>query len=416
MNKKEIRTFLEGKCGTIDCSRDKELGLLDSLVRGEWDRVPTVGIGGDLSVRDQINSLVDAIHWCRIRYPGEPVLRFVIGKGDPKDPENDHTEKVKEAFATLMAARHADSKPSLKFMLDEEDWSPRVGPTFETDSGNEEDSPKRWMGFLTDRSKKKPELVTMLSNEVKGLPFSWHLGVSAKYWSGRVEGVEVCRVSSSSRSSGLGKIRFHDDGKRRLSKAGREIARLFKDVPPKFSTAHVEMVAKAIRGVVDSRQKRQLKALVVYQPEHRFEARILRGGIHIPAGNRPGAERLKLTFEDRPFQFPAQWFTGDKARYVDILMKEGNVPWVVELKYRTKWDGGYFRHAISQAVLYREFIRKCRAVHGFLQNEKLDPGACKALVAFPKPEDYEPEKMESLRKLAEEFDVEVVLRGDVANL
>ena len=412
MNTKAIRAFLEGVCGKVDCSRDKELGLLESLARGEWDGVPTVGIGGDLSIRDQISSLVDAIHWYRWyreRHPGASVLRFVIGEGN-------HTKQVLEALSTLMAARHADSKPSLEFMLDGRVTRLRACPTFDTNDAdaNSKDSPRQWMQLIKDRFEKKaePELVTALSNEAKGLPFSWHLGVSAKYWSGRVEGVEVCCVSSS---SGLGRIRFRDDGKRRLSEAGKEIARLFKDVPPKFNRSHVEMVAEAIRGVVDSRQNRQLKELVVYQPEHRFEALVLRGEIHIPAGNRPGADWLKLAFEDRPFQFPAQWFTNDKARYVDILMKEGNVPWVVELKYRTKWDGGYFRHAISQAVLYRQFIRKAPAVRKFLQDEMgLEVAECKTLVAFPKTQDLDSEQLKSLRELAADFDVEVVPIDDVS--
>ena len=313
MNKKEIRAFLEERCGKIDCSRDKELGLLESLARGKWDGVPTVGIGGDLGVRDQISSLVDAIHWCHMRHPRESVLRFVIGKGNPKDPKGDHTTEVLEAFATLIAARSPDSKPSLEFMLDGRVTRLRACPTFDTNDAdaNSKDSPRQWMQLIKDRFEKKaePELVTALSNEAKGLPFSWHLGVSAKYWSGRVEGVEVCRVYPSSE---LGRIRFRNDGKRRLSKAGKEIARLFKGVPPKFNRSHVGVVAEAIRGVVESRQNGKLKELVDYQPEHRLEARILRGEIHIPAGNRPGAAWLKLAFEDRPFQFPAQWFTNDK--------------------------------------------------------------------------------------------------------
>ncbi len=39
-------------------------------------------------------------------------------------------------------------------------------------------------------------------------------------------------------------------------------------------------------------------------------------------------------------------------------MRQGSVPWAVEMKVRGGGGvGGYYRHAVGQAVLYRQFIR-----------------------------------------------------------
>ena len=176
-----------------------------------------------------------------------------------------------------------------------------------------------------------------------------------------------------------------------------------------INESNVKLVAEAIGRIVKSRQVGKLRELD-YQPEHFYESLILRGEIAIPAGDHAGAALLEPVFGNRPFQFPAKWYTGDKPRYVDILMREGNIPWVVELKYAKGWHGYWrcFRHAISQAVLYREFIRKTPAVRNLLQRKKgLDATACKALVAFPESKSSDPNQIGQLRELAADFDVEV---------
>lgn len=393
MNTKDIQGFLENVCGKVDCTRDVELDLLESLVRGEWDGIPTVGVGGELSAKAQISSLVDAIHWCRQKHPSASVLRFVIGKGD-------HSDEVLEALATLIAARHPESVPTLEFMLDGEATSLPVRPNFDTKNA------KRWMEFLEKRFKKEaPKLVTRLSEAVDNPSFRWYLGVSAKYWSGRVEGLEVCIVDPDCEKGWMRDFCNGRNGNRSI--AGEEVAGLLEGAPKEFDNSQVKSVAAAILSVVEARQNK--KSIRNYQPEHWFESRILRGEIPIPAGNRPGAGSLKHVFEKTPFQFPAQWHMKDEARYIDILMCEGNVPWVVELKYGKKWRGQYYRHAISQGVLYREFIKRAPAVQEFFKNKmRLDAAACKAIVVFPNPAPECQRHLDGLRELAAEFDIEVV--------
>lgn len=395
MNADAIWALLKDVPKDIKDRRDHKLDLLPSLARGKWKGVPTAGIGGEHRVEVQISSLIDAILWCRAQFPEEPVIRFIIGDGPDR-------EKVFQALATLRSARRPDSKPSLKFLLDNNPTSLPPCPSFENDK-----QVIRWMDSIRKRMKddEEPKLLRALSDEVGDPSFRWYRGVGANYWSGRVEGVEVCRVD---RRKKPGHLRFV--GARKLSKAGEVAARILKRAPKDFAESDVKLVAEVILEIAESRRKGDLKKLN-YQPEHFYEALILRGKIPIPADKHAGDALLEPVFRNRPFQFPAKWHKKDKPRYVDILMREGNVPWVVELKYAKYWDGywRHFRHAIGQAVLYREFIKKVPAVYDLLQSELgLDATLCKAIVALACPKPSDEGQLDRLRELAADFDVEVV--------
>ena len=85
----------------------------------------------------------------------------------------------------------------------------------------------------------------------------------------------------------------------------------------------------------------------------KFDMRVPRGGVPV----RVGDVVLEPIVGDAPFQFPTLWSTRGRPRYVDVLMRDGAVPYVVELKVGTASVGQYYRHAITRAALYREFIR-----------------------------------------------------------
>ena len=137
-----------------------------------------------------------------------------------------------------------------------------------------------------------------------------------------------------------------------------------------------------------------------------------------------GAEEVKVesgvletVSRQYPFQFPTLWAPGGKARYLDALMRSGNVPWAVELKEpKGSSMGQGYRHAVTQAVLYREFIIRAEDVHPWFNSLSLNAELCKAAVAFPKMEAYDnPRKHQRLRmlfqqhqKVAGAFGVEIV--------
>jgi len=115
-----------------------------------------------------------------------------------------------------------------------------------------------------------------------------------------------------------------------------------------------------------------------------------------------------------PFQLPTLWAPQGRARFLDALMHLGNLPWAVELKEPegSKRGQGY-RHGITQAVLYREFIRRAKELHSWFERQSLDASQCRAAIAFPKMESNQ-KQQELLRhhqEVARAFGVEVIEIG-----
>jgi hypothetical protein len=398
MDSDKIREYFVKE--NVEFEPERKKGPLRLLIRGRGEYGPLVGIRANPSAEMQISVIVDSIHWCLTRYHTDSALRILINEDELKGG-------VLEALATLIAARRPSSKLELKFMPDGKPKDPPNPPTFENDRQIE-----KWMESIGKRLRNEstPDLVRALSDKMEDPSFRWYLGVVANYWSGRVEGLEVCRFDLRRQCGSL------DVGLRRLkegtSKARAIATKKLQALPDCFGISEVGKVAQTLRQISESRQKGGLKK-EDYQPEHFYESRILREAIPIYPESLRGAS-LGVVFKGRPFQFPAKWWHSEhRARYIDILMRDGNVPWVVELKYANRWDEGrdqYFRHAISQAVLYRGFIKKAPAVRIlFKQSElNLDATRCRALVALACPEPRGEELFRRLKNLAGDFNVEVV--------
>ena len=85
-------------------------------------------------------------------------------------------------------------------------------------------------------------------------------------------------------------------------------------------------------------------------------------------------------------QFPTRWgFTdGNAARYLDAMLRDGNIPWAVEMKVQGGGGvGQYYRHAIGQAVLYRHFIRSAAPLDPWFAARGLRRTECQAAVVIP---------------------------------
>ncbi len=92
-------------------------------------------------------------------------------------------------------------------------------------------------------------------------------------------------------------------------------------------------------------------------------------------------------------------------------MCDGSTPWVVELKDLRGGIGRYLRHAVTQAVLYRHFVRGASGLHPWLEERDvpLVPRNCRAAVAFPRPSGRDAERrVEELARVAALFEVEVI--------
>jgi hypothetical protein len=237
--------------------------------------------------------------------------------------------------------------------------------------------------------------------------FRWYRSVTGTEWSGRVEGLQVCTVRPDLDNIwlGVGKTGINGNGEAR--KAFLAISDWSEGI---FSKSEINIVASIIRELVKSRRNGKLND---FQKEHLLESRVLRGADEVKL--KSGV--LETVCKDYPFQFPTLWAPGGKARYLDALMRSGNIPWAVELKEpKGSSRGQGYRHAITQAVLYREFIRRAKGVHLWFTNQKLNAELCQAAVAFPRMENEDkPAKHLKLRKLfqqhkkvADAFGVEIV--------
>ena len=71
--------------------------------------------------------------------------------------------------------------------------------------------------------------------------------------------------------------------------------------------------------------------------------------------------------------------------------------------------GQYYRHAVAQAVLYREFIRKAEPLHPWFKARGLDRRGCQAAVVVPRLTNPRHEQWrDHVTGLCEAFEVEFV--------
>jgi hypothetical protein len=157
------------------------------------------------------------------------------------------------------------------------------------------------------------------------------------------------------------------------------------------------------------------------QNEHALESRILEGAVTLRVDGVP-LQRLEPEAEDLVnwgSQFPTGWGRrpgGDDrrrasgARYLDALLRNDRTPWAVEMKVAGGAGvGQYYRHAVAQAVLYRQFIQTAEPLRPWFEKHRLDQHACRAAVVvpsfLPRQEKWRPR----LERVCAAFGVELVV-------
>ena len=90
-------------------------------------------------------------------------------------------------------------------------------------------------------------------------------------------------------------------------------------------------------------------------------------------------------------------------------LRDGRTPWAVEIKVERPKLGvkNYYRQAISQAILYRQFIRTAEPIRPWFERHKLDQETCRAAVVVPELA-IPAASSEDLRRLCKVFDVELI--------
>lgn len=341
--------------------------ISSKVIRCETGDRLIAGMGSNRSKDDQIHLVVDAVNWHLRKRGHKGNLLLIFGKRKKGQAE------VENAVATMIECLTIPLK--VEIQLDGRRSLFNTVPY-------ENPRPRKWIKALT-MNREVPEFGKNLEKAISHELFKWYRNVTGNYWSGRVGGLEVCRVD--------------DNGNKRILKVGKPgkykngLAReVFLNILKKnhfiegpFLPEQVEKVAAIIRAIADSRQTDELRKV---QREHLLESLVLSGKLDVNSGGGT----LEPVSGDQPFQFPTLWSPGGNPRFIDALMRIGDIPYAVELKEpKGSSPGQEYRHAITQAVLYREFIRRADCVHPWFEKQQLNPQMCRAVVAFPKfEEDY----------------------------
>ncbi len=410
MNRVKLRKWADlHSDGLVDASSDRGRSLSSRLLRFRWRGAPTIAVDSDADGKTRINVVVDGLAYFLATATGaDDTLNIILGI----DPATVETPKIREHLDAIgTVAAHVTGGPRVKVwhITDVVDEPKEVAPRaaqFSTPS------PKRWaemlnraavapvdglaMNLLVQADRPALALYPKLSSKNEKLP-----------WQLRLDGLDIGRVGPES-----GVLRLASN----LTAPG-EPRVTWRDVVGKnavpFTLKELPTVVVLIKELIVRWTKPLAGVLQHAQAEHALEAHILSGRLPLTAGGT----RLHpaIATDDgalRVAQFPTLW--GDvtrPARYLDALLKddEGR-PWAVELKDQNAGGGhgAYLRHGVTQAVLYRHYIRSADALDAWFSARSLDRTECQSALAFPDPSDGAAKTIGSLELLAPLLDVCVI--------
>ena len=369
---------------------------------------PTVFVGYYPKQRDkQVHAFGDTIHWfCRRVKQDANAVHLVIA-------ESNATLQVLDALGSLQAAYRGCVKVHL-YTLDAQKGICSRSPPI-PDFG---DTNQSWSKLLHRRTSALPEVAQQLKTAVGHGSFEWYQNLSESGWSGRADGLELCElhISEGSYVLELGVGTREDNGARPAFNrimGGLGCLRPFRIV---LDTVGLATAQKALVTLVEERQTGSLQR---FSREHRLEARVLRGEVGL--ARESGADELaplSVATDEPPFQFPARWSLTGSTRHIDVLAREPtsgskpDLPWVVELKTKKTPTRGrpteMYRQAVTQAVLYREYLRNAKDLHFWFKEQNLDPSRFQAAVAFPRLKGARIKDQAGVFHLATDFGVEVI--------
>lgn len=384
---------LRGALGSNLCDgRDLTLSISSHVLRRVGSEGTLVAVGGEHKNEEYaLYALLDALHLRVAKAHGQGPVRVVIG-GNPNAP--DRTERLVEAIATMAkAVRHRVE------VTVEVDLKPRALETMPPDAK------PAWPGQLVGREKllaDLPRLAQQLSDRIDSGAFRWYATLYSKHLSGRVDGLEVCTVELSRPRGSLG-IGGNASQDKSAQNRFEELAG--RPGPWSFTEDDIETAVDIVtRLITDRRRADDSEHLGKLQREHLLESRVLGPGPEVTVALEDGRVLVPEVG-----QLPTLWAHGGSPRYLDVLARDGNQPWAVELKVPSGGGHGkYYRHAVGQVVLYREFIRRTSRLGPWFRGRGLDPTRCRAAVAFPKVTGDAAQRLKEVKTIAELFDVEVI--------
>lgn len=378
---------------------DRKNGISSSSIRCVYDGTRTIAVGSERNAKTQIAALLDLLdlHVNGSTSDQDAVTLLLGGRLGLK-------REAVDAVRTLVGAKRGG--PEVRLLEHDADggWVPIADEPFDAADVTEY---TRWPALLSAIPHEPPALVIDLLRRASVPALRAYPMLSSKgtRWSLRVEGLEVGRVTAKGGYLDVGK-----EGKLGGQSAARISWLSHEDRSARVSfgtdDADLARAAATIKHFASGWTPAD-PALAPEQNEHALESRILRGAVPVAADGR----ELELIREHGTVnwgsQFPTKWGRDGSARYLDALLRDGSTPWAIEMKVQGAGGvGQYYRHAIAQAVLYREFIRGATPLHPWFEAYGLDPNACQAAVVVP--EIQHGPWLARLKRLCDLFDVPLV--------
>jgi hypothetical protein len=393
----------------IDPTADRRNSVNNTVVRCIYDGRRAVAVG--TSTKNQIDGLLDLID---LHLHGDDLVGDTSVASDEVVlllVQDDWDTEAEGALRTLAAQLEAPFSVTLKRLNGRGEVLPISASGLDDMGDHERYRYTEWRRYLLDLGEQPPALVGRLLAGVPREDFrAYPMLTKTNWWSLRLEGLEVAQVGPRQ-----GRL---DVGRDYEGRSGPERTTWLSTVPEGRLTvadeeASIARAAAAIDAFADAWNE-VLADQPAKQKEHTFEARVLRG--LVPVHTSTGRLELLQPLGDQRVnwgsQFPTRWgrTTSNAGRYLDALLRDGSIPWALELKTEgSAGVAGYYRHAVGQAVLYRHFIRQAVHLAPWFDRFGLDHTACRAAVVVPEFRAGTAAWGERLRRVCEVFDVELII-------
>ncbi len=391
----------------IDATSDRSNSVPNTVVRCVRQGRRTVAVGTD--TKTPIGGLLDLVHLhlhgADVR-GGTPVVRdkvtFLLAT-DEWDTE------AEGAVRTLAAQLDAGFQVDLCRLTSRGEVLPISAAGLDDLGDHRKYRYTDWLGLLTGVEDQPPPLVQRLMAGVPREEFRAYPVLGSKdCWALRLDGLEVAQVGPD---RGWADVGADYDGRRgperttwlEAAPEGR-LAIVDGDGSVDIAAAAINRFAHAWAEMLNDSGKHN---------EHALESRVLRGVVPVRTSSGElellrGSDGARVNWGS---QFPTRWgrTTARGARYLDALLRDGQTPWALELKVEGSQSVGYYyRHAVTQAVLYRHFIRSATHLAPWFKDLELDHAACRAAVVVPTFRSEHQKWRNRLQRVCQAFDVELV--------
>jgi hypothetical protein len=397
--------------GPVIAASDRRNSVTSRLIRFHWNDGLCVAVGADIDGATRINAVLDALALFAAGPDTVDRIHLMLGL-EPDTGRVTSSREHLDAIGTLVTSV-VDGPPIHVWTISP---SGQLSERVVTATAFTTSTPDKWAKMLLAAATARVDgMAATLVNALRDVPeFALYPKLSAagvaQPWQMRLDGLEIGRTGPAATTLALASSDITRPGEPRTT-----WCKVVGAEPLHATSDRIDELVAMIRQLVSrwTNHDAPHSLLAHGQAEHALEAHILSGRLTLTADNtelRPAAPYLGGVLGAA--QFPTLW--GDvtrPARYLDALLADGSgQPWAIELKDPGpgRRYGSYLRHGISQAVLYRHYIRHVESLDPWFAHHGLTRAACRAALAFPAAPPAARPAIDRHRHLASLYNVEII--------